>query len=568
MRISPWAVSAVLAALHGVQSLPQITRTGKYLYDPSGNRFSIKGVAYQPEGAVAANSSANAANGGFPEPSSYVDPLSSSQNCSRDIPYLTQLGVNAVRVYSVNSSLNHDACMSALSAAGIYVMLDISLPLNGSIDRASPAWSTNLLDEYTTTINAFLKYDNVLAFNIGNEVVNLVSNTNAAPFVKAAARDIKAYLKGVGSKALVGYSAVDGDAAFRNALAEYMTCGDDTVRVDIYGLNNYEWCGNENVNSSNWNVITQGFSNLPVATYMSEYGCITSPPRLWTEVPALFSSPVSDVFSGGMAFSYFPTSDGYGMVTFSADGQTVTVSADYTRLSTQYNATKTPTTPSQSSASSAAPGALTCPSVNATLLASSTLPPTPDESVCNCVNQNALACRVTQTSANEPNVVGALTDYACSLLGSTNSGASCDAIGGNGTSGTYGSLSMCSPAIKLSYAMSAYYEFNPVDSSCDFSGNATLNPNKPNTAQDASTAASSCLASQPSGGVYTPTPTTSVAASTSASSGASASGTNRSGSNSSSSAGEARYGIAFLARGWIGGVVGVVGVFIGGAVLL
>jgi hypothetical protein len=35
--------------------------------------------------------------------------------------------------------------------------LDISLPLNGSIDRASPAWSTNLLDEYTTTINAFLK---------------------------------------------------------------------------------------------------------------------------------------------------------------------------------------------------------------------------------------------------------------------------------------------------------------------------------------------------------------------------------------------------------------------------
>lgn len=152
---------------------------------------------------------------------------------------------------------------------------------------------------------------------------------------------------------------------------------------------------------------------------------------------------------------------------------------------------------------------------------------------------------------------------------------------------------MCSPAIKLSYAMSAYYEFNPVDSSCDFSGNATLNPNsesarfhvsassravhglliamilsEPNTAQDASTAASSCLASQPSGGVYTPTPTTSVAASTSASSGASASGTNRSGSNSSSSAGEARYGIAFLARGWIGGVVGVVGVFIGGAVLL
>jgi hypothetical protein len=40
MRISLWA--AALAVLQGVQSLPQITRTGKYLYDPSGNRFSIK----------------------------------------------------------------------------------------------------------------------------------------------------------------------------------------------------------------------------------------------------------------------------------------------------------------------------------------------------------------------------------------------------------------------------------------------------------------------------------------------------------------------------------------------
>jgi hypothetical protein len=54
--------------------------------------------------------------------SSFFDPLSSPANCTRDIPYLKQLGVNAVRVYSVNSSLNHDECMSQLSSAGIYVM--------------------------------------------------------------------------------------------------------------------------------------------------------------------------------------------------------------------------------------------------------------------------------------------------------------------------------------------------------------------------------------------------------------------------------------------------------------
>jgi hypothetical protein len=161
-------------------ALPQITRKGKYLYDPSGARFYIKGVAYQPQGALSESSDANAANGNFPEPSSYIDPLSSGTNCTRDLPYMKQLGVNALRVYSVNPQLNHDDCMRTFNDNGIYVLLDVSLPLNGSIDRAVPTWSTNLLDAYMTTIDKFLGYENVLAFNIGNEVINLPTNTDAA----------------------------------------------------------------------------------------------------------------------------------------------------------------------------------------------------------------------------------------------------------------------------------------------------------------------------------------------------------------------------------------------------
>jgi hypothetical protein len=66
--------------------------------------------------------------------------------------------------------------------------------VNGSIDRASPSWSTNLLDLYIDTIDAFSKYDNVLAFNVGNEVVIASNVTDVTAYVKAAARDVKAYL--------------------------------------------------------------------------------------------------------------------------------------------------------------------------------------------------------------------------------------------------------------------------------------------------------------------------------------------------------------------------------------
>jgi 1,3-beta-glucanosyltransferase GAS1 len=151
-------------------------------------------------------------NNPFGEPTSFIDPLADGTACQRDLPFLQQLKVNTIRAYSVNSSLNHDACMQTFSQAGIYTMyvglplydtlidqsrfvsIDLSLPVNGSIDRASPSWSTNLLDLYINTIDAFAKYDNVLAYNVGNEVVIASNVTDVAAYVKAAARDVKAYL--------------------------------------------------------------------------------------------------------------------------------------------------------------------------------------------------------------------------------------------------------------------------------------------------------------------------------------------------------------------------------------
>jgi hypothetical protein len=62
-------------------------------------------------------------------------------------------------------------------------------------------------------------------------------------FVKAAARDTKSYLKSISSSALVGYAAVDGDADFRNTVAEYFTCGEEEIVVDLYGEWIFGLCG-------------------------------------------------------------------------------------------------------------------------------------------------------------------------------------------------------------------------------------------------------------------------------------------------------------------------------------
>lgn len=74
------------------------------------------------------------------------------------------------------------------------IRVDLSTPLNGSINSAVPTWDTDLLNQYTDSIDAFSKYDNVLAYTVGNEVVISQENTYALPYVKAAARDTKAYL--------------------------------------------------------------------------------------------------------------------------------------------------------------------------------------------------------------------------------------------------------------------------------------------------------------------------------------------------------------------------------------
>lgn len=196
------------------------------------------------------------------------------------------------------------------------------------------------------------------------------------------------------------------------------------------------------------------------------------------------------------------------MVTVSDDQSSVSTSDDYNRLKEQYGQVSGPNEPSQSSASQSSYPS--CPSANDTFVASTTLPPTPNLEACSCL-EDTLGCQFHPSISNYSTVVGELIGTACSLLGEA--GGNCDEIGGNGQSGTYGRISGCDPseceilliiqpqanvcvAVKLSYAMSLYYEINNRNpQSCDFAGNATVNNNAPASQSAANSAASSCIAS-------------------------------------------------------------------------
>ena len=53
------------------------------------------------------------------------DPLVNTAQCKRDIVRMSELGTNAVRVYHVDASADHQGCMTALADAGIYVFVDL-----------------------------------------------------------------------------------------------------------------------------------------------------------------------------------------------------------------------------------------------------------------------------------------------------------------------------------------------------------------------------------------------------------------------------------------------------------
>ena len=202
--------------------------------------------------------------------------------------------------------------MTALANAGIYVVADLGAPLM-SIVRDSPTWDAALYERYSQVIDLMAKYSNTLGFFAGNEVTNNATNANAIPFVKAAARDMKAYIAQKGYRTIgVGYAA-DDDATIRDDVRAYMNCGDAADSIDFFGYNIYSWCGTDsNFNTSGYSDRTQEFANYSIPAFFAEYGCNQPAPRAFDDTPTIFSSQMDKVWSGAIVYEYFQATNQYG----------------------------------------------------------------------------------------------------------------------------------------------------------------------------------------------------------------------------------------------------------------
>lgn len=296
---------------------------GKFLIKADGTRFIIRGIAFPIS-----------AEPGIADVDGWIRVL--HQLNSLELMY------NTVRVYTMDPSIDYSPFFNEAASLGIYVMVPLTAAKGDGVlrrDIAAPACYSEQLFQYgVASLKNYLRYPNVIAGFIGNEVVNSLESWNAAPCLKAYTRDLKNYMKDTMGRSLPivyaaqhdSYSAAVTPSMSMRLISDYLTCVDDSgsnvtsasESIDIFGVNIESWCSSKNTfrydeqgTDGSLYVLWNDMHGSNVPLVFTEIGCphylynrdngLKSPDgtRDWLEVPVVLHD-MADTWSGLIAYAY------------------------------------------------------------------------------------------------------------------------------------------------------------------------------------------------------------------------------------------------------------------------
>ncbi|KAF1326193.1 hypothetical protein FI667_g8675, partial [Globisporangium splendens] len=211
---------------------PIVAKGNKFFNSETGEEFRLKGMAYYPRPNAGELSGVSNYDWAADEHEAVWKP---------HLKVMQDLGVNTIRLYSIDPSKPHDKFMCACSEAGIYVLVGMTAPCkNCSIeDELPPAcYPSGLLERAVAVYNSFAAYDNTLGFSVGNENNLMPKGLAVAPCVKAFLRDTRKYVASCASSVRQVPIGLDiADTLPRAQWLQYYDC-----EVDKDEHTRAEWC--------------------------------------------------------------------------------------------------------------------------------------------------------------------------------------------------------------------------------------------------------------------------------------------------------------------------------------
>ncbi len=302
-------------------NLDPITIKGyKFFNSITGKNVLIKGIDYYPR-----------PNAGLLNINS-VDFFTNEYRhiWERDIPFFQELGVNAIRLYSVDPDYDHSDFMCALAQVGIYVLVELasgSCPRCAILSTEVPlCYPPDLKIRGQRVIQEFSKYTNTLAFSAGNEVNHFVPLGKPpqwnAPCLKKFVRDMRAYISHCSQhmrQIPIGLIMADSD---REENTLYYNCQSDPKDpydyAEWYGINTYVYCNGDAQSydeAKGFHDLSSSFESYhySIPVLLTEYGCLSKSfptiegyqgQRNFNQAKWLGLKSVQNDFAGGFAFEY------------------------------------------------------------------------------------------------------------------------------------------------------------------------------------------------------------------------------------------------------------------------